>query len=60
MQTRSAEGALAQALAHARGKRYKQAHKAYERAMSLDPMAHSPEVGFGPSKGDPEEYAGGQ
>ncbi|MBI5209137.1 MAG: tetratricopeptide repeat protein [Elusimicrobia bacterium] len=44
---RPAENLLAQAVAHAKVKQYRQAHELYRSAVLLDPDARAPEIGFG-------------
>lgn len=53
---RRVEGLLAQSVAHAMAKQFKQAHEKYTEAMSLDPDAHSPDVGLVAARRDTDEY----
>jgi tetratricopeptide (TPR) repeat protein len=53
---RRPEGLLAQSVAHAASRQYKDAHKCYERAVALNPAAHSIEIPFGIPRGDSDDY----
>ncbi len=54
--TRRAEGQLAKAVAHAGSRQYKEAHRAYLKAIGLDPYVRSAYVGFAPGHPDGDDF----
>lgn len=53
---RRPEGLLAQAVAHAASRQYREAHRVYQEAVRLDPNARIPHIGFGPPKPSQDDY----
>jgi tetratricopeptide (TPR) repeat protein len=54
--TRRAEGQIAKAVAHAASRQYKEAHRAYLKAIGLDPYVRSAYVGFAPGHPDGDDF----
>lgn len=53
---RKPEGLLAQAIAHAAARQYKEAHRIYQQAMAIDPNVRAPHLDFGGARAETDDF----